>query len=210
MDTHIYHEWKSFHLARISESFRRSLHLQCFQDLWLEWPYAETQRPMCSAVSMTTERKLPPKTFNLNRRHMACEGPPGKKHKSINPLYTQTPLRWSFHNAQRASLGGTVKSYPLYTLHISSSSQTAILLQSIVGYLQQQIYVLSVRWAPPSGSWGWAAGRVCLPRIEGSGWSWAQRRWETTYPWSPSHPTLRGKQSGSLWERSESRMKWHS
>lgn len=53
-------------------------------------------------VSMTTERKLPPKTLNLNRRHMACEGPPGKKQKSINPLYTQTPLRWSFHNAQRA------------------------------------------------------------------------------------------------------------
>lgn len=190
-------------------------------------------------VSITTERKLPPKTLNLNRRHMAYEGPPGKKKlKSINPLYPQTPLQWSF---QRASPGGTVKSSLLYTLHISSSSQTAfqsiwrtsqmyvLIISSWRGrrthaprdisvysckalwdICSKQMYVLSVRWAPPSGSWGWAAGRVCLPRLEGSGWSWAQRRWETTYPWSPSHPTLRGKQSGSLWERSESRTKWHS
>lgn len=43
-------------------------------------------------VSITTERKLPPKTLNLNRRHMAYEGPPRKKLKSINPLYPQTPL----------------------------------------------------------------------------------------------------------------------
>lgn len=91
-------------------------------------------------VSMTTERKLPPKTFNLNRRHMACEGPPGKKHKSINPLYTQTPLRWSFHDAQRASPGGTVKSYLLYTLHISSGSQTPF--QTI--WRTAQIYVLII------------------------------------------------------------------
>lgn len=180
-------------------------------------------------VSITTERKLPPKTLNLNRRHMAYEGPPRKKLKSINPLYPQTPLQWSVHNAQRASLGGRVKSSLLYTLHISSSSQMAF--QSIWRTSQMYVliisswrgrrthapcnisvysckalwdicsklmYVLSVRWAPPSGSWGWAAGHVCLPQLEGSGWSWAQRRWETTYPWSPSHPTLRGKQSRSL------------
>lgn len=51
--------------------------------------------------------------------------PTRKKMKSINPPYVHTPLQWSFHEAQKATPGGTVKSYLLYTLLFSFSSQMA-------------------------------------------------------------------------------------